>query len=86
MLVLAASRLGSKRVTELFAGWLQGKEIRACSCVLLKGIETEGKLMPINGIHLDTLPTNGNDFPKSLRIDTNDIRHEQFGKRGNIVH
>ena len=81
ILVLAASRIGSERVTELLAEWLQGKGIRACSCVLLKGIETEGKLVPIDGMHLDTLPSNGNDFPKSLRIDASDIQHEQFANR-----
>ena len=81
ILALAASRIGSVRVTELLAEWLQGKGLRAYSCVLLKGIETEGKLAPINGIRLDTLPSNGNDFPKSLRIDTYDIDHEQFSHR-----
>ena len=81
MLVLAASRIGSERVAELFADWLKGKEIRAHSCVLLKGILTEGKLAPVNGLHLETLPTNGDDFPKSLRIDQYDIHEEQFTNR-----
>ena len=81
MLVLAASRIGSERVTELFAEWLQGKGIRARLCALLKGILTEGKLAPANGLHLETLPANGDDFPKSLRIDQDDIRQEQFANR-----
>ena len=81
MLVLAASRIGSERVAELFAEWPQGKGIRAHSCVLLKGILTEGKLAPVNGLHLETLPASGDDFPKSLRIDQYDIHEEQFAKR-----
>ena len=81
MLVLAASRIGSERVAELFAEWLQGKGIRARSCVLLKGILTEGKLAPVNGLHLETLPANGEDFPKSLRVDQYDIHEEQFSNR-----
>ena len=81
ILVLAASRIGSDRVTKLLAGWLQGKGLRTYSCVLLKGIETEGKLAPMDGMYLESLPTNGDDFPRSLRIDESDIRHEQFAKR-----
>ena len=81
MLVLAASRIGSERVAELFAEWFQGKGIRVRSCVLLKGILTGGKLAPVNGLHLETLPANGDDFPKSLRIDQYDIRQEQFANR-----
>ena len=38
MLVLAASRIGSKRVAELFSRWFLGKVVRAHVCVLLKGI------------------------------------------------
>ena len=81
MLVLTASRIGSERVAELLAGWLQGKGIRVHSCVLLKGIQTEGKLAPVDSMHLETLPTNGDYFPRSLRIDMSDIQHEQFAKR-----
>ena len=81
MLVLAASRIGSERVAELFAEWLKGKGIRSHSCVLLKGILTEGKLAPVNGLHLETLPASGDDFPKSLRIDRYDIHEEQFANR-----
>ena len=81
MLVLAASRIGSERVTELFTEWLLGKGIRARSCVLLKGILTEGKLAPVNCLHLETLPASGDDFPKSLRIDRYDIHEEQFANR-----
>ena len=81
VLVLAASRIGSERVVELLAGWLKGKGIRFHVCVLLMGIETEGKLAPVDGMLLDTLPTNGDDFPRSLLIDEHDIRYEQFAKR-----
>ena len=81
MLVLAASRIGSERVLELLTGWLRGGGIRIQSCVLLKGIETEGKLAPVDGMRLETLPTNGDDFPRSLHLDRVDIEHEQFAKR-----
>ena len=44
ILVLAASRIGAKRVAELLADWIEGKGIRVWSCVLLKGLKTERKL------------------------------------------
>ena len=35
----------------------------------------------MNGLHLETLPANDADFPKSLRIYQYDIHEEQFAKR-----
>ena len=43
ILVLAASRIGAKRVGELLNGWIQGWGVRAFTCVLLKGLRTEGE-------------------------------------------
>ena len=80
ILVLAAARIGSQRVSELFCSWLRGEPIRLHSCALLKGIKTEGALFPANGMRLETLGEH-KDFPRSLRIDEYDIREEQFGDR-----
>ena len=81
ILVLAASRIGSKRVAELLDGWIQGRGVRVFACVLLKGLRTEGKLRPVAGMHLDTLSTNGDHLPRSLRLDPHEHRHEQFTGR-----
>ena len=78
ILVLAASRIGAKRVAELLDGWIQGRGVRAFACVLLKGLRTEGKLRPVAGMHLDTLSNNGNHLPRSLRLDPREHWHEQF--------
>ena len=85
MLVLAASRIGTERVAELFSGWLRGESIRLHRCALLKGIKTAGKFRPVQGMRLETLPTNANDFPPSLRIDMGELRHEQFGGRAMLA-
>ena len=39
--------------------------------------------MPVDGLHLETLPSNGHEFPRSLyvQIDQHDIRHEQYAQR-----
>lgn len=81
ILVLAAARIGTDRVATLYSAWLKGEPILLRQCALLKGIKTEGELHPIDGMHLDTLPSNGNDFPRSLRINEYDIHEEQFSHR-----
>ena len=82
ILVLAAARIGPERVMELFAGWLEDEGIRARSCCLLKGVTTEGGLEPVDGLRVDMLPRNWDDFPKSLRIRPEDHnRYEQFANR-----
>lgn len=81
ILVLAALRIGPERVARLFSGWLQGKPMRLHQCALLKGISTAESLRPVNGLNLETLPPNGADFPRSLRIDMFDVRQEQFSHR-----
>ena len=81
ILVLAAARLGADRVATLYSAWLKGQPILLRQCALLKGIKTEERLHPIDGMHLDTLPSNGNDFPRSLRINEYDIHEEQFSHR-----
>ena len=80
-LVLAASRIGAGRVAKLVSGWIQGKGIRVSSCVLLKGLKTEGKLRPVEGMRLDTLSNNGDHLPRSLRLDPREHMHEQFVAR-----
>ena len=81
ILVLAASRIGVKRVAELLNGWTQGRGVRFFACVLLKGLRTEGKLRPVAGMHLDTLSNNGDHLPRSLRLDPHEHWHEQFTGR-----
>ena len=81
ILVLAASRIGAKRVAELLNGWIQGRGVRVFACVLLKGLRTERKLRPVAGMHLDTLSNNGDHLPRSLRLDPHEHWHEQFTGR-----
>ena len=80
VLVLAAARVGLERVAGLFAEWVEGRPIRVWLCALLKGARTDGGLRPVDGLCLETLPRNGDDFPRSLsvQIDEYDIRHEQY--------
>ena len=81
ILVLAAARIGAERVAELFTGWLHGRDIRVYSCALLKGLKTKEKLTPAEGMHLETLSNNGDDLPRSLRLDPHEHMHEQFTSR-----
>ena len=83
ILVLAAARVGSERVANLFAGWLEGRPVRVWLCALLQGVETDGRLRPIDGLYLETLPRNGDEFPRSLyvQIEEHNIRHEQYARR-----
>ena len=81
ILVLASSRIGAERVAHLLAGWIEDKGIRVFSCVLLKGLETKGGMQPIDGLRLETLSKNGDDLPRSLRLDPHEHMHEQFVRR-----
>ena len=83
VLVLAAARVGPERVAGLFAEWIEGRPIRVWLCALLKGATTDGGLKPVDGLCLETLPSNGDEFPRSLsvQIDEHDIRHEQYAQR-----
>ncbi len=83
ILILAAARLGPERVAGLFAGWVDGRPVRVWLCALLKGAITDGRLSPIDGLFLETLPRNGDEFPRSLyvQIDEHDTRHEQYAQR-----
>ena len=83
VLVLAAARVGSERAAGLFAEWVEGRPIRVRLCALLKGVKTDGELRPVDGLCLETLPRNGDEFPRSLsvQIDEHDIRHEQYAQR-----
>ena len=83
VLILAASRLGPERAVDLFAGWVDGRPIKVWLCALLKGARTEGELRPVDGLCLDTLSRNGEEFPRSLyvQIDEHDIRYEQYAQR-----
>ena len=44
---------------------------------------TDGCLKPVDGLCLETLPRNGDEFPRALyvRIDERDIRHVQYAQR-----
>ena len=81
LLVLAASRIGSEKVTQLLEGWIQGKSLRVIECALLKGLLTEGRLQPVPGMTLDTLSKNGDLLPRSLRLHPHEHWHEQFVAR-----
>ena len=83
ILVLAAARVGPERVAGLFAEWVEGRPIQVQLCALLKGARTDSQLRPVEGLCLETLPSNHDEFPRSLyvQIDEHDIRHEQYAQR-----
>ena len=83
MLVLASARIGSQRVSEMLAGWIEGQPITLWSCYLLKGAITDGELNPADGLHMSTLSRNHSEFPRSLaaQIDEHDFRNEQYARR-----
>ncbi len=83
ILVLAAARIGPERVAGLFAEWLEGRPIRVWLCALLRGAKTDKRLSPVDGLCMETLPKNGDEFPRSLyvQIDEHNIRYEQYGQR-----
>ena len=81
ILVLAATRIGAPRVTQLLGDWIQGKRLHVFQCVLLKGMLTEGKLQPVPGMLLDTLSSNGDLLPRSLRLPPYEHEHEQYVRR-----
>ncbi len=69
ILVLAAARIGSERVSALFSGWLDGTTIRTRSSVQLQGIETQELLKPIDGMRIETLPPTVEPIYGPMRID-----------------
>ena len=79
----SASGVGPERAAGLFAEWVDGRPIRVWLCALLKGVRTEGGLRPVDGLCLETLPSNGDEFPRclSVQIDEHDIRNEQYAQR-----
>ena len=83
ILVLASARIGPERTAETFCGWVEGETIPVWQCFLLKGVLNEGLASPRNGLVLETLSGNGEEFPRSLyvQLDAGDIKHEQYGRR-----
>ena len=83
ILVLAAARLNPERVAGLLAGWLEGKPVQVWLCALLRGVITDGRLKSVDGLSLETLPKNGDHFPRSLYVQINEhyIRREQCAQR-----
>ena len=81
ILVLAAARIGPDRAAELFSGWLRDEPVRPRSCWLLKGIETEKPLNPVEGLRIETLAP-ALDFPRAtIRADQYGFLHDNFEKR-----
>ena len=83
ILVLAAARTGPERAAATFCGWVEGQPIPVWQCLLLKGVLNEGRISPRDGLVLETLSGNGEEFPRSLyvQLDAGDIKHEQYGRR-----
>lgn len=82
-LVAAAARLDPERVAGLIMEWTEGQPIRVWLCALLKGARTDRSLKPVDGLRLETLPSDFAEFPRSLarQIDLHDFRHEQYSHR-----
>ncbi len=83
ILVLASARIGPERTAATFCGWVQGQPIPVWQCFLLKGVLNDGRISPRNGLVLETLSGNGEEFPRSLyvQLDAGDIKYEQYGRR-----
>lgn len=88
ILVLASTRIGPRRVTEMLAGWLEGQPITLWSCYLLKGAITDGELNPVDGLCIDTLSSSHGEFPRSLaaQIDEHNYRNAQFASRAIVSY
>ncbi len=83
LLILAGSRIDPERVACIFVGWLEGHPIKVWQRSLLKGVITDEQLSPIDGLRVETLPKNHDEFPRSLSVQINrhDIYHEQYAQR-----
>ncbi|MDE0033608.1 MAG: hypothetical protein OXU75_10795 [Deltaproteobacteria bacterium] len=83
ILVLASARIGPRRTAAAFSGWIAGQPIPVWQCFLLKGAINDGRISPRDGLALETLSGNGEEFPRSLyvQLDAGDIKHEQYGRR-----
>ena len=83
ILVLASARIGPAPAAAMFGGWVEGRPIETWQCFLLKGVINDGRSSPRDGLVLETLPGNGDEFPRSLyvQLDAGDIRYEQYGRR-----
>ncbi len=83
ILALAGARIGPERTAAIFCGWVEGQPIPVWQCFLLKGAITDGRISPKDGLVLETLSGNGEEFPRSLyvQLDAGDIKHEQYGRR-----
>ena len=83
ILVLASARIGPERTSETFCGWVDGRPVPVWQRFLLKGVITDGLILPDNGLVLETVSGNGEEFPRSLyvQLDAGDTKHEQYGRR-----
>lgn len=81
VLVLAASRLGSARVTDLFSGWLEGERVQQRECALIKGILIEDIMEPVTGMRLEKVPLNTDDLGIRIQVDDYGMRHDQFDEQ-----
>ena len=68
ILVLAAARTGPGRSAATFCGWVEGQPIPVWQCFLLKGVLNDGRISPRDGLVLETLLGNGEEFPRSLYV------------------
>ena len=83
ILVLASARIGPERTAATFCSWVEGQPIPVWQCFLLKGVLNDGRISPRDGLVLETLSGNGEEFPRSLyvQLDAGDIKYEQYGRR-----
>ena len=87
ILVLASARIGPEFAAATFCGWIEGQPIPVWQCFLLKGVLNDGRISPRDGLVLETLSGNGEEFPRSLyvQLDAGDIKHEQYGRRAMLL-
>ncbi|MCY3542139.1 MAG: hypothetical protein OXH31_09590, partial [Gammaproteobacteria bacterium] len=85
ILLLASVRIGGDRVAELLTGWLEGIAIRYRICGLLKGILTDQRIEPHPGLSVETLSSNGDQLPRSLRLGDHEHWFEQYTSRAMLT-
>ena len=85
ILLLASTRIGGDRVAELVTGWIEGKAIRYRICGLLKGILTDQKIEPQLGLSIETLSSNDDQLPRSLRLGDHEHWSEQYTSRAMLT-
>ena len=67
LLIVAAIRLGGRRVAEMVMSWRDGSPLRTRRCALLKGATVE-KPIECSGMTIEQLPSNSESLPSWVPV------------------